>query len=632
MPHTRARLERRTARAHSALQHSALFGRASSQHLVHLLAGADLVAIGEGEVLHTRGGDADACYVLMDGRLSARVPHDDGRVAHVAELTAVCLFGETEMFTGRPHPTTVVALTTASLLRIRWSAVEALMRRSASFRRALQMTDGEHALVDALGLAARHSAERVVLLAEDAALAPKLLARLGEAMRADFDDRVALLRLVPPDTAGPVAFDVTVEPDAAITLRRLPGRGPIPIFEATADAHALYDARAYARIAARFDYLLIDPGALPVELAELHRGYAHKVLRLYRHRPPALGIIPAAAEVIDAVCLPPDGWGGPRPDLSPAAVRLTASAAELAAGADLLALDDRAVDALSRWARAATDRTVGLALGGGGAWGFAHVALIEALCAAGVPIDMIAGSSIGAVVGAFYCVDGLDGLRRLVELGPRLRRAVLASIIDSRRLERFVATHLGRPWLEDLSPTFLPIMTEIATGTSALAHGLRLDDAVRASAAFPGAMTPSTRATADGTWTRLVDGGVTSTVPDGALVEARVDFIIASNAIPPPQVMPTRRPLLPGSAGRWLHEFNPLWRIEDACRSAFILMHQASTLDANLADFVYTAEHTRHLPLDFQHAREVVDVARPAAEQVAATIADRWRIRAGTRG
>lgn len=628
MPHTRARLERRTARALAALQRSALFGRTSTQHLVHLLAGADLLAIGEGDVLHSRGSDADACYVLMDGRLSARVPHDDGRVAHVAELTAVSLFGETEMFTGRPYPTTVVALTTASLLRIRWSAVEALMRRSASFRRALQMTDGEHALVDALGLAARHSAERVVLLAEDAALTPRLLARLGEAIHADFDDRVALLRLV-PDAA---AFDGPTEPDATVALRRLPRRGSIPTFEATADAHALYDARAYARIAARFDYLLVDPSALPIELAELHRGYAHKVLRLYRHRPPPLGIIPAAAEVIDAVCLPPDGWGGPRPDLPSAAVRLTASAAELAAGDDLLALGDRAIDALSRWARAATDRTVGLALGGGGAWGFAHVALIEALCAAGVPIDMVAGSSIGAVVGAFYCVDGLDGLRRLVELGPRLRRAVLASIIDSRRLQRFVAQHVGTPWLEDLAPTFLPIMTEIASGTGAVAHGLRLDDAVRASAAFPGAMTPSTRAATDGTWTRLVDGGVTSTVPDGPLVEARADFIIASNAIPPPQVMPTRRPLLPGSAGRWMHEFNPLWRIEDACRSAFILMHQASMLDADLADFVYTVEHTRHLPLDFQHAREVVDVARPGAERVAATIADRWRIRAGTRG
>ncbi|MCB9542533.1 MAG: cyclic nucleotide-binding domain-containing protein [Myxococcales bacterium] len=618
MSHTRARLERRTAHALNALQQSALLGRASPHQLMHLLAGADLVALRAGDVLYPRGSDAEACHVLMDGRLSARVPHDDGRVAHVAELSPVCLFGETEMFTGRPHPVTLVATTDAALLRIRWSSIDALMRRSASFRRALQMTEAEHALVDALTDAERHSAERIVLLCEDPALAPRLLARLGEAIALDFDDRVALLR-VRPDAAGP-------------EIQRRAERGPVTVFDVTPDAHLLYDARAYARVATRFDYLLVDTSEAGAEAATLHRGYAHKVLRLYRHRPPELGMIPAAAEVIDAVCLPDDGWGRPRPDLPPAAIRLATSPEAMARGASVLVIEEAAQAALSRWARGATDRNVGLALGGGGAWGFAHVALIEALAAAEVPLDMIAGSSIGAVVGAFYCVAGLDGLRRLVALGPRLRRVVLASIIDSRRLQRFVAAELGRPWLEDLATPLLPVTTEIAQGRGAVLRGLRLDEGVRASAAFPGAMTPTTRLLPDGAFTRLVDGGVSQTVPDQALVDARMDFVIASNAIPPPQVMPVRRPLLPGGAGRWLHEFNPLWRLEDAARSAFILMHQAGELDANCSDVVFTAAHTRHMPLDFDHSAAVVDAARPSAEALAAEIARRWRLRRGTRG
>src|SRR5262249_48648054 len=66
--------------------------------------------------------------------------------------------------------------------------------------------------------------------------------------------------------------------------------------------------------------------------------------------------------------------------------------------------------AFARLARVVNGHTVGLALGGGGAWGYSHVALLRNLEDQGVPIDYIAGTSFGAVVGGLYAVGGMRAL------------------------------------------------------------------------------------------------------------------------------------------------------------------------------------------------------------------------------
>lgn len=74
----------------------------------------------------------------------------------------------------------------------------------------------------------------------------------------------------------------------------------------------------------------------------------------------------------------------------------------------------------ARLARMIQDRTVGLALGGGGAWGVGHVALLEQLEGAGVPIDYIAGTSAGAVWGGLYAGGGLEAVHNALLANPRL--------------------------------------------------------------------------------------------------------------------------------------------------------------------------------------------------------------------
>src|SRR5262249_17060623 len=99
--------------------------------------------------------------------------------------------------------------------------------------------------------------------------------------------------------------------------------------------------------------------------------------------------------------------------------------------------------AFARLARVVNGHTVGLALGGGGAWGYSHVALLRNLEDQGGPIDYIAGTSFGAVVGGLYAVGGMRALDQLVEAnsasGPGIGPTLWALGTGSLNRALFVA-------------------------------------------------------------------------------------------------------------------------------------------------------------------------------------------------
>src|SRR5581483_8055809 len=95
--------------------------------------------------------------------------------------------------------------------------------------------------------------------------------------------------------------------------------------------------------------------------------------------------------------------------------------------------------ALGRLARAIAGRRVGVALSGGGAWGYAHLALLRALDEARVPIGVIAGASLGAAIGGVYAQRGVAGLDALLDAHRRIHLAAALSVISTRAIERATA-------------------------------------------------------------------------------------------------------------------------------------------------------------------------------------------------
>jgi len=185
-------------------------------------------------------------------------------------------------------------------------------------------------------------------------------------------------------------------------------------------------------------------------------------------------------------------------------------------------------ESFERWARAVTGRRVGLALGGGGAYGAAHVGLIERLHAEQVPIDLVSGSSMGAAVGTYLSVTGPEGLReRMARDIPWLMRVSLPLAPVSSVVVKWVMDYLlGAERLEQLALPMFPVATDADMGVEWDVREGTVGLGIRASGSLPPLFGPTHIRNR-----RLLDGGLVANVPVNVLRTEGADMIIASNPI-----------------------------------------------------------------------------------------------------
>jgi NTE family protein len=192
-----------------------------------------------------------------------------------------------------------------------------------------------------------------------------------------------------------------------------------------------------------------------------------------------------------------------------------------------------------RGAEAATDATppargrpsIGLALGGGAARGFAHIGVLRTLADHGIRPDVIVGTSIGAVVGACFAGDRLDTFEEWA-LGLS-RRGILsyldvslsgAGLLRGGKLAARLEQAFGDTLIESLPIRFATISTEVGTGHEIWLTRGRLVEALRASYALPGIFPP---VRIGGRW--LVDGALVNPVPVSAARALGARLVIAVN-------------------------------------------------------------------------------------------------------
>jgi NTE family protein len=175
--------------------------------------------------------------------------------------------------------------------------------------------------------------------------------------------------------------------------------------------------------------------------------------------------------------------------------------------------------------------TIGLALGGGGARGFAHIGVIRTLLAHGIKPDIIVGTSIGSVVGGCYAAGRLDeladwccGLTKRGILGYLDISLSGGGLIGGGRLAARLEERLGDTAIETLPLRFAAVSTEVGTGHEIWLTRGRLVDAMRASYALPGIFPP---VALDGRW--LVDGALVNPVPVSAARVFGARLVIAVN-------------------------------------------------------------------------------------------------------
>ena len=176
-----------------------------------------------------------------------------------------------------------------------------------------------------------------------------------------------------------------------------------------------------------------------------------------------------------------------------------------------------------------TAKKIGLALGSGSARGWAHIGVIKALSEAGIHVDYISGTSVGAAVGAVYASGAIHSFEEVV-LQLDWKRVVSfldvvfpkSGLIDGNKIADFVRTHVGEKDFKDLSRPFRAVSADLITGREFVIQEGDIIEAVRASISIPGIFTPLRK---EGKI--LVDGGLVNPVPVSVVREMGADLVIA---------------------------------------------------------------------------------------------------------
>lgn len=245
---------------------------------------------------------------------------------------------------------------------------------------------------------------------------------------------------------------------------------------------------------------------------------------------------------------------------------------------------------------------VGLALGAGAARGLAHIGVLEVLEEYGVPVDLIAGTSMGSVIGCLYAngtsAKMIHGLAAQV-CGMEYRKLFdvtlpRTGLIRGQRADMIIRTLTGDRTIEQLKMPFAAVSACLEDGTARVFDSGKVADAVRASISIPGVFEPVTM---DGR--TYVDGGVLDRVPAGVVRSMGADIVIAVDVGYRGEPRPTPKNII------------------DVMINSFELMEWEATRHRVPDADITIAPDTRNVnPANFNQVEECAEKGRAAALSV----------------
>lgn len=644
------------------LRRSPLFRHVAPGDLTELLPGSHLVVGAPGQRVVDGRQPLDGLLVVLEGDVLlqpigklrvGRLSHDPRPVA----LGVGAIIGDTALCDDGPLLQDVEAgAAGCRLLRLSRAAFHRAFMGVASFRRgvlaspALRPQDRQ-SMVRAQVLSVDDAERRpfVGLVTDKPDMGAETLLRwLGEASAREWGDRV--VQIVPdPSFAGAPERLVYEEYEGGGWFEQL----RVPARPGTADTNAIGKLLLA-------DVRLLDISRLSMAEALAWLPLVHRVVAVlsepYRppqgHLPSLLGdrlpiytaVVPAAAPGPDEVVIVPHRSLRLHRDVVTAARR----------GGALQSLPADLKEQVHRWMRGVSGRRFGVALGGGGALSWAEAAVLQRIHEAGIPVDMVAGVSGGAVVGAFYtggrdlelpaglavpeALRPLPGLALLAALGKDLERAQSLGILSGAFVARFLERNLPHLRLEDMVLPFFPVAVDADQAVQASFRSGPLAFGTRASASFPGTFTPTTldlrelaslrrrpwRGPGDlpsrephlRPHTRWLDGGLLNNIPDDSLYLEGAQLVLACNVVPAPQPRAETSPRFfldtqarlqrhAGSLARFVRELDPVVRFDDLLRAVYMLLFQPADWAARTADVKYEASTVGFTFLEWSRADEI---------------------------
>jgi NTE family protein len=261
------------------------------------------------------------------------------------------------------------------------------------------------------------------------------------------------------------------------------------------------------------------------------------------------------------------------------------------------------------WDNPPRPQRVGLVLGGGAARGIAHVGVLQALEENGIYPAVVAGTSVGALVGGLYAA-GVSSLRletlvrdlkwfdlvslRLPSVNlSDLARNIPMGLVDLDKMMEWIDQALGGEVnIQQLNLPFAAVATDLLTGEIVVMNDGSLAEAIRASCSVPGVFTPYHR-----NGRLLVDGVVVNNMPVSVAQDLGADYIIAVDLLP----------LLDGAQAEPRN-------VVELSMTALFMLARATQIEQELADILIAPEITHINLADLSAGEVLLKAGRRAAE------------------
>lgn len=591
----------------------------------------------KGEVICRAGEEGDTFYIVLDGVLE--VWAGEGEQHLTGSLGRGDFFGEMALLQGGKRMATVKAARLTRLLSLDKTSFNSLFMKNP---KALEYFT--RVLCKRLTLVSnRQAVERqttTISVASRAGLRGKSIVASGLAgvLHEMTGCRVLLVR-VQTGASGPseeqaqlLSDTLSFHPENLEKVSTPAGAGVSSLVIATRPDHEAdyYGERAsnlVSNASTHFPFIVFDLGSEPAALLDAVPRFSDFHIELVnRPGPPADG--ESAIRRFEVINL--FNPSSRRVDINQCEPFVLPNSTSLANGDQNFIRANRQSPAgrpIYRLASKILGATVGVALGGGAAFGISHLGVLKVLEQNNIPIDLVAGCSQGSIIGVGYAAG--IAVRDMIDIAMKLGKRsnffmamdftlTKPGILAGNRIIEIFEPMLGeKNSFQDLVLPCKTVATDIESGERVAIGTGRLADAFRASASVPMVMAPykiGERA--------LVDGGVADPVPAEVVNQMGADLCIAVNVVPP---------LKKGVENavsrlyRVMNRFNPLSYLGDSqnlpslfdliMNSMQVLQYELGNFKAISADVLINPDLSDFTWIEYYRSDELIQRGVEAAER-----------------